>query len=675
MMSKGTGRRLRFVSFFVEIRPYKLCESKIMEVVMIQISCQDIKKYYGSQLVLDGVCIEVKDGERIALVGKNGCGKTTLLKILVGVETYESGQVAIRKGATVGYLEQIPTNTKDKTVRTILNMAFEEQMLLKEQMDDLERKMACSEGEELEKILNRYGTLTEQYECLGGYEINERLAKITSGLKFSDLFLSQYFEDLSGGEKTVVMLAKVLLQEPDILVLDEPTNHLDMGMLDWLEEYLKTYKGCILIVSHDRYFLDLVATKVVDLEEYRLTTFVGNYSNYVLEKAKRREEQLEAYKEQQKKIKAMEKSIRDMRTWAAAANNEKMFRRAENMRKRLERMDKIERPKSELNQLQLSFEANDRSGKDVLVLDEVGKSFGEKTLFQAISMEVYFREHIALIGKNGCGKSTLLRMILGEEAVEEGVIQLGSSLKIGYLPQVVSFKEEELTVLETFREPLVLSEGKGRALLARYFFYGDMVYKKVKNLSGGEKSRLKLAMLMQQEINFLILDEPTNHLDIASRESLEEALLMFEGTILFVSHDRYFINRIATRICELEVEQIKDYFGDYEYYKEKKVALLQEIDRTRTEQIANRQTESQSKQGVKSIEKKKSKAQNNQNPQNTYLQKQLEAQIESLEEALKMIQEEMITRSIDYVKLMELKTKEEEINHQLEALLERYLFF
>lgn len=640
-----------------------------MEVVMIQISCQDIKKYYGSQLVLDGVCLEVKDGERIALVGKNGCGKTTLLRILVGVETCDSGLVAIRKGATVGYLEQIPTNTKDKTVLEVLIMAFEVQMLLKEQMDDLERKMTCNDGEKLEKILNRYGALTEQYECLGGYEINERLAKITSGLKFCDFFLSQNFEELSGGEKTVVMLAKVLLQEPDILVLDEPTNHLDMEMLDWLEEYLKTYKGCILIVSHDRYFLDLVATKVADLEEYRLTTFVGNYSNYVLEKAKRREEQLEAYKEQQKKIKAMEKSIRDMRVW----DSEKGYRRIENMRKRLERMDKIERPKSELNQLKLSFEANDRSGKDVLFLDEVGKSFGDKRLFQTISMEVYFKEHIALIGKNGCGKSTLLRMILGEEIVEEGAIQLGSSLKIGYLPQVVTFEKEELTVLETFRESLVLSEENGRALLARYFFYGDKVYKKVKHLSGGEKSRLKLAMLMQQEINFLILDEPTNHLDIVSRESLEEALLMFEGTILFVSHDRYFINRIATRICELEVEQIMNYHGDYEYYKEKKVELLQARDRTQTEQIANRQTESQSKQGVKSIEKKKSKDQNKQKSQSTYLQKQLEAQIESLEEALKVIQKDIITESIDYVKLMELKTKEEEINHQLEALLERYL--
>ena len=661
-----------------------------MEVVMIQISCQEIKKYYGTQLVLNGVSLEVKDGERIALVGKNGCGKTTLLKILVGAETYDSGQVAIRKGATVGYLEQIPTITKDKTVLELLKMAFEEQMLLKEQMNDLEGRMAGSEGEDLDKILKRYGALTEQYECLGGYDITERLAKIISGLKFSEHFLNQYFEDLSGGEKTVVMLAKVLLQEPDILVLDEPTNHLDMEMLDWLEDYLKAYKGCILIVSHDRYFLDLVATKVVDLEESKVNTYIGNYSSYIVEKEKRREEQLEAYKEQQKKIKRMEKAIRDMRTWAAAANNEKMFRRAESMRKRLERMDKIERPKSETSQLKLSFEANDRSGKDVLVIDDVGKSFGDKRLLQAISMEVYYKEHVALIGKNGCGKSTLLRMILGEETVEEGRIKLGSSLKLGYLPQVVTFEKEELTVLETFREPLILSEGKGRELLARYFFYGDMVYKKVKHLSGGEKSRLKLAMLMQQEINFLILDEPTNHLDIASRESLEEALLTFEGTILFVSHDRYFINRIATRICELEAEQIVDYYGDYEYYKEKKLEQLEgerthlflmssfeKQTKTQTEQqteISEKiQTERPSNQRGNCTEKQKMKDPNNQKPQNSYLQNQLEAQIKSLEEELKLIQEEVISVSEDYMKLMELEKKEEAINRQLEHLLERFL--
>lgn len=641
---------------------------------MIQLSCQEIKKYYGTQLVLNGVSLEVKDGERIALVGKNGCGKSTLLKILVGEENYEDGQVSVRKGAVLGYLEQIPSNTKEKTVLGVLESAFEEQAKLKAQMDESEFRMTKETGEGLERTLKRYGMLTEQYERLGGYEIEERLGKIATGLKFSSSFLQQPYEALSGGEKTVVMLAKVLLQEPDILILDEPTNHLDMWMLDWLEQYLTEYKGCILMVSHDRYFLDLVSTKVMDLEDGKVTAYIGNYTAYVSEKEKKKEEQLAAYKEQQKKMKAMEKAIKDMRNWAAMANNEKMYQRAENMRKRMERMEKVERPKTETEHLRLSFEAKERSGKDVLTLYEVGKYFGDQVLFRNLNMEVYYKEHVALIGKNGCGKSTLLKIILGEEEVREGAIKLGASLRIGYLPQVVTFQNEELTILETFREPLVIPEGRGRELLARYFFYGDMVYKKVKNLSGGEKSRLKLAMLMQQEINFLILDEPTNHLDIASRESLEESLLTFQGTILFVSHDRYFINRVATRISELEYEGLQDYYGDYEYFKEKKRKQMQMLGGSSVNNLPYQ--EMQKKENTQNHKLKhqpvgESKSSGSQ--RNSYLQKQLEEKIDLLEDELERMNEEQESISDDYVRLMELENRKKEIDEQIEELLERLI--
>ena len=540
---------------------------------MIQIACNELKKYYGTDLILENVNIEANEGDCIAIAGLNGCGKSTVLKMITGQEKCDGGSIAVRKGAAVGYLEQLPKYDEMMTVNDVLWMAFEKQVAIKAQIEILESEMGKLDETALEKVLLRYSRICEEYESLDGYRTQERLERICSGLKIEEDFLKHKFESLSGGEKTLVGLAKVLLQNPDILILDEPTNHLDLGMLQWLEEYIKAYRGTVLIVSHDRYFLDKTVNQIIEIESGKSELYHGNFSYYSKEKKRRREAQLAEYKEQQKKIKEMERAIRQMRDWAARADNESMFKRAQSMQNRLDRMEKVEKPKTSGKTLLVDFDDDERSGKDVVYMQDVNKCFGEKELLSDFCMDIYFKEHVGIIGKNGCGKTTLLKILMGKEKADSGVIKIGCSLQIGYLPQQVTFSNEEKTVLDTFREDLSIDEGKARELLAKYLFRNEQVFKKVKNLSGGEKSRLLLAKLMQKEVNFLILDEPTNHLDITARESLEEALLLFQGTILFVSHDRYFINRIATKIVEIEDRRSVTYAGDYDSYQEEKAKL------------------------------------------------------------------------------------------------------
>lgn len=536
---------------------------------MIQLAFNHVQKSYGVFEVLQEVSFEVQDFERVGIVGRNGTGKTTLLKIAMGIETQDAGDVFWRKEATRGYVEQIPYYDPDFTVLQVLQTAFEKQYALKAKMEELEVRMSQVEEEKLEKLLKQYGEVAQQFEVLGGYEIEEKIAKVTSGLGIKQDFLSQGFNVLSGGEKTTVLLGKVLLQNPDVLLLDEPTNHLDMQAVEWLEEYLKQYRGAVVMVAHDRYFLDQVATKIVNIEAGKATTYLTNYSDYVKEKEKQLEEAFEAYKDQQKKIKAMEQAIKRLRQWATQGDNEDLYKRAAAMQKRLDRIEKLDRPRTDQS-LQLDFRDEMRSGSDVLRLKAVDKAFGEQVLFKEASFELNYQERVVLIGKNGCGKSTLIKMILGEESIDAGEIVLGTRLKMAYLPQQVTFKDENLTVLETLRENLTLSEEQARHILAKFFFYGGQVFKKVKDLSGGEKSRLRLCELMQQDVNLLILDEPTNHLDIESRESLEEALMSFKGTILAISHDRFFINKIASRVSRVADYTITSYLGNYEDYKAKR---------------------------------------------------------------------------------------------------------
>lgn len=632
---------------------------------MIQLSCNNITKYYGSELVLKGVSFEVNEGERVALVGPNGCGKSTALKVVGKFTDCEEGTVAIRKDLVIGYLEQNPVYEEGMTALQVLQQAFAEIYECKEQLSRLEERLARG-GDDLELVLGKYSECSIRYEHLGGYQLEERYSKIYQGLQLKQELLEKPFAMLSGGEKTLICLAKVLLMNPELLILDEPTNHLDMKMLAWLEEYLKNYKGSVLFVSHDRYFLSHVATKVVDLEQGRSVVYPYSYDQYVSEKQKLREEQEEKYKEQQKQIRKMEEAIKRLRIWAAQADNKKMFAQAKSMQKRLDKVDRVERPSNVNYQANLEFQMMERSGKDVLRVEQLSKAFGTKQLLKEANLNIYYQEHIAMIGPNGCGKSTFLHMLLGTESVDAGEIRVGESLKIAYLPQNVTFSHEDWTVLETFREDLNLSEGDARELLARHLFTKDTVFKKVQNLSGGERSRLKFAMLIQHDINFLILDEPTNHLDIPSRERLEEALLAFKGTVLMITHDRFFMNRIATRIVEFEEGDLVSYFGGYDDYIAEKKKLADKPNKETSFQKAKKTD------GMLKPESEKTQPKKSQYSLKIRLS-QLELEIEELEGKRKELESEVEKSSTDFMVLNQLQQELKEVESGLEVRMSEWM--
>ncbi|KNF08367.1 ATPase component of ABC transporter [Gottschalkia purinilytica] len=639
---------------------------------MIELALNKVSKYYGATMVLEDITFEVYSGEKIGLIGRNGCGKSTLLKIIEGIENHDEGEIALRKGATIGYLDQIPSYEEDMKVIDVLNLAFDEIHKLSEEMKLLENKMALSQGKELEKILYKYDEIQKNFEASGGYEIEEKLSKICNGLKITDSFKERIFNSLSGGEKTTVILGKILLEAPDILLLDEPSNHLDLNSIEWLEDYLRDYKGVSIIVSHDRYFLDRVVNKVVEIEDKISTVYIGNYSEYVKEKDDRIMKMLEAYENQQKKIKSMEKSIKDLREWGRRADNNKFFRRAASMQKRLDKIDRISKPKTEKKNIKLEVELKNRSGKEVIRVKELCKRFNDKVLLDNADFLLTYGEKVALIGKNGTGKSTLLKILLRnfderfnfeDYYQDSGIAELGASIKLAYLPQNVAFQNEDATVLECFREDIVITEGKAREYLARYMFFGEEVFKKVKNLSGGERSRLCLCKLMYNEVNLLILDEPTNHLDIDSREVLEECLSEFEGSIFFVSHDRYFINQICSSIVELNNGKLQHYNGNYEYYKSK----VKENELKSTLTIKEKPV---NKTNHKSFyEDKKMKSENKKKEKKL---KNIEEEISSLEIRLKNIEIEMISDTLDYDSLNTLYEEKVSIENKLEKLLNEW---
>jgi len=628
---------------------------------MIQLAVNEIEKGFSVYEILKGVSFEIQENERASLIGRNGTGKTTLFKIIMGIETQDKGDIFIRKGAKVGYVEQMPHYEEGVLVRQVLMNAFKEQLQLKEEMHKLEEAMAITQGKELERLLDKYGKTCALFESKDGYEIEERLKRMSEGLQFKEHFLNKPFMSLSGGEKTTVLLGKVLLENPDILLLDEPTNHLDIKALEWLEEYLQSYKGAVLMISHDRYFLDRVATKIIELERGKAHIFQGNYTAYVEEKERVLLAEFEAYEDQQKKIKAMEKAIKRLRIWAAQGDSEDLFKKAACMQKRLDRMEKLEKPIMNAAQIALDFNETDRSGKDVLALKGVYKAFEDKVLFEDLDWEIKYKEYVALIGENGCGKSTLIKMVLGDELPNGGDIHLGTRLKIAYLPQQIQFPNEELTVLEAFKEDVVMTETKARQTLAKFLFYGESVFKKIKGLSGGEKSRLFLCKLMQQDINLLILDEPTNHLDIESRENLEEGLQQFKGTLIFISHDRYFINKLATRVSEVREHRITNYLGNYDYYKEK--SKQQDEQKKVKNEEANEIV--QPKQNVKVIKKDKP-------TRNVYKIAKLEEQIERLESRKKELCYQLEQAESDYVKYLELEEEMLEVQEQLDQVTEEW---
>lgn len=539
---------------------------------MIEIELNNIIKNYGLKNVLNGMNLTLKTGEKAALIGCNGAGKSTVFKIIMKQESISSGTISIRKNATIGMLKQIyEYEETNPNVYTFLQRSFEHFFELETKLKKLENEMSYEKDDEkISELLQKYGNVQQKYIQMGGYDIQEKFNKICSGLQINEKMLNQNYNDLSGGEKTIVNLGALLLKEPSILLLDEPTNHLDMEKLEWLEKFLKEYKGTILMVSHDRYFLDKIATKTILLENGKEKIYFGNYSYFLKEDEKRTLAEFENYKNQQKMIKKMKESIKTLRKFGELAKNEMFFKRAKSIEKKLAKIEQL--PQVDLEQktlLNFKLNIDSRSGKDVVIINNLNKNFESKNIFENANLQIHYGEKIALIGKNGTGKSTLLKIIMNEDCEYTGEIKIGQSVNIGYIPQEIKFEDDNQTILNFFEQFDNRNETEIRTSLAKYMFRGNDVFKKVSSLSGGEKVRLILAKLLKQNINFLILDEPTNHIDIETRELLEEAIKEYSGTVLFVSHDRYFINNLAERIVEVKEKRFFSYVGNYDDYLRK----------------------------------------------------------------------------------------------------------
>jgi ATP-binding cassette, subfamily F, member 3 len=541
---------------------------------MIVCSVNHIAKSFGGNIIFEDLSFEVHEGNRVGLVGRNGCGKTALLKLLANQETVDGGVIHWKKGLKIGYLAQIP-DYKDLTVKEVLKTAFDQLIETETKLQQLEVEM----GQELtptylQRLMDQYGKLQDDFILNGGYEMDAQMDRVSHGLNIIEL-LDKPFSLLSGGEKTKVGLALSLLKKPELLLLDEPTNHLDLMAIEWLGTFLKEYTGTIILISHDRYFLDEVVTKVLDMEDGEIELYHTNFSGFVKEKEERLLREFQEFQEQQRKIKKMKEAIKRLRDWANRANppSAALHKRATNMQRALDRMEKLDRPKLDVKKMAIDFEANDRSGKDVIKLEDVSKNFGSRTLFEKVNMLVQYKDRTAIVGENGTGKSTLLKMILGQCASDQGTVKVGSNVKIGYLSQHVFHTIGDDRLIDVFRSEVSVNEGEARHILARFLFYGPAVFRKVNQLSGGERMRLRLAQLMYQDINLLILDEPTNHLDIDSCEVLEEALEQFNGTILAVSHDRYFLNKLFNKIYWLQDGTVYFFDGNYDWAKGKLGAL------------------------------------------------------------------------------------------------------
>ncbi|MFJ7826448.1 ribosomal protection-like ABC-F family protein [Psychrobacillus sp. NPDC096623] len=530
----------------------------------------NITKMLGGNTIFESLSLDIKTGDRLAIVGRNGTGKTTLFKLLAGIEKPDEGAIHFKKGTSIGYLAQIPTFSEDITGMDVLQFAFQSITELKKKMIQMEQLMASVESQKMERLLQQYGEIQENFTILGGYTMESDIDKVVQGLQLSG-FVDQSFASLSGGEQTKIMLGNILLSNPDILLLDEPTNHLDIFAVEWLEQYLVGYSGTVVIIAHDRYFLDKVVTKIADLEDGELSLYHGNYSSFILEKEAKLMREFQEYEEQQKKIKKMKEAIRRLRQWAneAMPPNPKLFRQARNMERALERMVKVKKPLIDPKKMELSFEFASRSGKEVVKMKNVNKSFGEKVLLDNAQFNVFWKDRVAIVGRNGSGKSTILNLLRGEIPTDHGEAHLGSNVRVGYLSQHFEIQNPKARLIDVFRSELNMVEGDARHILAKFMFYGPEVFKRIGDLSGGERMRLRLAQLMHQDINLLILDEPTNHLDIDSREVLEDALADFDGTILAVSHDRYFLNKLFPKTAWLENGQLTTFEGTYEWAREK----------------------------------------------------------------------------------------------------------
>ena len=536
---------------------------------MIEIQVEGlVKSFEIGKNILDGLTFQIDQGERVGLLGKNGAGKTTLFRILTGEQDCDEGSVTVGTGRRIGLISQIPVYPDGYTVENVLRTAFARLHTLAEEMECLTVRMAA--GETDPALLRRYGVLSERFETFGGYDTDVAVNKVANGLSISAEMRARQFDRLSGGEKTRVNLGRLILEDTDILLLDEPTNHLDLHATEWLEEYIRTFHGTVVVISHDRYFLDRIVSRIIEIAGGKAEFYSGNYSFYAVEKERRYQERMRQYEKEQAKIEQLTEAADKLHLWAFMGNDA-LHKRAFSMEKRIERMRTTAKPTKQ-RKMDARFATTEFHGDEVLALRNLAKSFGGKLLFEGINLKVEGGERIALIGDNGTGKSTLIKIIVGELYPDDGRIKTGPAVRSAYLPQVIHFDHPDWNLVEnTMAARKNLSAQSARNRLAAYDFRGEDVFKPVSVLSGGEQSRLRLCMLMDEEINFLILDEPTNHLDIDSREWIEEAVENYDGTLLFVSHDRYFINRFATRIWELSDGTITDYPMGFAEYRQVKV--------------------------------------------------------------------------------------------------------
>ena len=634
------------------------------------LSCQGISKSFGEKVILNDASFHIEEREKAALIGNNGAGKTTLLRIIMNEISADSGQVVLMKDKKIGYLAQYQDVSGHRTV-------YEELLTTKQYIIDMENRMRAIEvqmktasGEELDRLMNPYPRLTHEFELENGYAYKSELMGILKGLGFTDEDFAKQVETLSGGQKTRVALGKLLISKPDILLLDEPTNHLDMESISWLETYLLNYPGAVFIVSHDRYFLDKVVTKVIEIDAAQVRMYSGNYSAYAEKKAQLRDAQYKAYLNQQRDIKHQEAVIVKLKSF----NREKSIRRAESREKMLGKIQRIEKPTEVQSQMRLSLEPRVVSGNDVLTVEELSKSFPEQTLFTDISFQIKRGERVALIGNNGTGKTTMLKILNDLIPADSGTFSLGSKVQIGYYDQEHHVLHAEKTIFEEISDTYpTLTETEIRNMLAAFLFTGDDVFKVISSLSGGERGRVSLAKLMLSEANFLILDEPTNHLDIASKEILEEALNSYTGTVFYVSHDRYFINQTATRILELTNQAVVNYIGDYDYYLEKKEELTEKYAPVQQETVTVQETAPATASEGKLTWQQQKEEQARKRKQEAELKK-TEARIEELETRDKEIDETLVLPDVctNVGRCAELSREKGKIQQELEELYEKW---
>lgn len=630
------------------------------------LSCQNISKAFNEVPVLSNVSFHIEDYDKAAIVGINGAGKTTLLRIIIGEQSADEGIVTLAKGKTLGYLAQNQDINSENTIYDELLSVKADVIAMEEKIRETEHAMKEASGKELEILMDSYTRLNHAFEMANGYAYKSEITGVLKGLGFTEEEFGKLITTLSGGQKTRVALGRLLLLKPDLIILDEPTNHLDLNSIAWLETYLLNYKGAVIIVSHDRYFLDKIAGKVIEIDQTKATTFVGNYSAYAIKKEQLRIAAWNAYMKQQQEIRHQEEVIEKLKSF----NREKSIKRAESREKMLNKIEVLDKPTTARTDIHMTLSPRYTSGNDVLHIENLAKSFGNQKLFEGLSMDMKRGEHVAIIGDNGTGKTTILKIINDIIKADAGSVTLGTNVHIGYYDQEHHVLHMEKTLFEEISDAYpTLTNTEIRNTLAAFLFTGEDVYKRIGNLSGGERGRVSLAKLMLSESNFLILDEPTNHLDIMSKEILEDALNSYEGTVLYVSHDRYFINRTATRILDLTCGQLIGYLGNYDYYLEKKETLEQKLlpkndtPDLKTEPVSETKLDWQAQ---KELQAKARKKEND--------LKKCEEKIARLEDKLSEIDQQMQLPEIatSVFKLQELTAEQDAINSQLSELYEQW---